>query len=114
MSFDNFITLSVIMAIGLIFIFWKGVEDIDFFYMFDGKWKESHKWRKFKRKVIGIILVVTSLANLYKQLKASFLIVKLAKSVIMMLISLGNMHLKNDNEADNFYYNCGHHYILDN
>ena len=54
------------IAIGLILTFWKGIEDYDFLYIFDGKRKKSTQWRRIKRIGIGLIFLIGGLVSAWK------------------------------------------------
>lgn len=66
MPMSSILTCIGFLAVGLYLLFSKTFEEMDFFYMFDGKRKASQKWRKFKRVALGLGMVVTALSVLIK------------------------------------------------
>lgn len=55
----------IFCLIGLFFIFDKRIEKFSFLYLFDGSWKESQRWRKWKRIILGIIILLTGLVAFF-------------------------------------------------
>ncbi len=70
---DKFIGV-IICLIGLFFIFDKRIEKISFLYLFDGSWKESARWRKWKRVILGTVIFLTGLVAFFHGSKLGKLI----------------------------------------
>ncbi len=70
---DKFLGV-IICLIGLVFIFDKRIEKIGFLYVFDGSWKESPRWLKWKRILIGIAIVLSGLVAFFHGSKPGKLI----------------------------------------
>jgi hypothetical protein len=51
--------------IGLFFIFDRRVEKFGLLYLFDGAWKESSGWRKWKRIILGLIIFLAGLVAFF-------------------------------------------------
>ena len=58
----------IFCVIGLFLIFDKRLERFEFLFLFDGKWKESPRWRKWKRIILGIIALSTGVVALSSSL----------------------------------------------
>lgn len=57
MKTNEIITGLLFISAGSWLIFSKSADEFDLLYLLDGKYKESKKWRTFKRIVIGLILL---------------------------------------------------------
>lgn len=60
---------ALLTLVGLFFIFNKQIERFEFLYLFDGTWKESPRWRKWKRIILGIIALTLGIAAFYQSIR---------------------------------------------